>query len=233
MTSVLIENDVPNSAPIAAKEVGRARRPRQKPLSLRFLPTAWSKLLYLRDRGGTEVGGFGISHPDDLLLVEDVRLVRQSCTAVSVQFEDAAVADFFDEQIDQGRHPAQFARLWLHTHPGDSPQPSATDEETFARCFGRTDWSVMFILACGGQTYVRLQFNAGPGGSQVIPSSVDYNRSFPATDHRAWDREYDENVASSLDSQGGWRFDPWDSPDEFLDAWADYVAEEFQVHKQD
>src|SRR5947209_14095353 len=41
----------------------------------------------------------------------------------------------------------QFARLFMHTHPGNSPQPSATDEETFARVFGRCDWAVMFILA--------------------------------------------------------------------------------------
>ena len=44
--------------------------------ALRFSPYAWAKLLYLRDRGDTEVGGFGISCPEDLLLVEDVRLVR-------------------------------------------------------------------------------------------------------------------------------------------------------------
>jgi len=32
------------------------RRPK-----LRFSPTAWAKLLFLRDRGPTEVGGFGIT----------------------------------------------------------------------------------------------------------------------------------------------------------------------------
>ena len=44
--------------------------------TLRFSPTAWAKLLYLRDRGQTEVGGFGITASDDLLRVEDVQLVR-------------------------------------------------------------------------------------------------------------------------------------------------------------
>ncbi len=34
----------------------RQRRPR-----LRFSPTAWAKLLFVRDRGPTEVGGFGIT----------------------------------------------------------------------------------------------------------------------------------------------------------------------------
>jgi len=62
------------------------REPEQlrEPPALRFSPTAWAKLLYLRDLGETEVGGFGISAADDLLCIEDVELVRQVCTGVSV-----------------------------------------------------------------------------------------------------------------------------------------------------
>ena len=70
--------------------------------TLRFSPTAWAKLLFLRDAGDTEVGGFGISAADDLLFIEDVQLVRQVCTMASVAFDDASVADFFDRQVDAG-----------------------------------------------------------------------------------------------------------------------------------
>ena len=45
--------------------------------ALRFTPYAWARLLFLRDAGPTEVGGFGISSPRDHLLIEDIRLVRQ------------------------------------------------------------------------------------------------------------------------------------------------------------
>ena len=62
-----------------------------------------------------------------------------------------------------GLPPERFARIWVHTHPGKSPHPSITDEETFQRCFGNSDWAVMFILARGGQSYARLRLNAGPG----------------------------------------------------------------------
>ena len=120
--------------------------------SLRLTPYAWAKLLRLRDLGETEVGGFGISAAGDLLLIEDVSLMRQSCTSVTVKFADEAVADYFDDQVDRGLVPERFARIWIHTHPGDSPHPSRTDEETFERCFGSTDWALMFILACGGDT---------------------------------------------------------------------------------
>ena len=61
---------------------------------------------------------------------------------MSVAFEDEAVADFFDQQVDRGLRPAQFARIWVHTHPGGWPEPSLTDEETFQKVFGRTDWAV-------------------------------------------------------------------------------------------
>src|SRR5215212_3827352 len=113
----------------------RAMMPR-RPAVLRFSPTAWAKLLFLRDAGDTEIGGFGISSRDDLLFVENVQLVNQACTWVHVEFDDEAVANFFDDQVDAGRRPEEFARLWMHTHPGNSPEPSGTDEATFTRVFG-------------------------------------------------------------------------------------------------
>ena len=162
--------------------------------TLRFSPTAWAKLLFLRDAGDTEVGGFGISAADDLLLIEDVQLVRQVCDLASVAFDDDSVADFFDRQVDAGVSMARCGRVWLHTHPGNSPQPSMTDEETFIRVFGCTDWAVMFILARGGRSYARLRFHVGPGGDIELPVQIDYARPFAASDHAAWLAEYQANV---------------------------------------
>ena len=153
----------------------RRRRHRSLAPPLRFTPTAWAKLLYLRDRGDTEVGGFAISAASALLSIEDVQLVRQICSPTSVVFDDQSVADFFDKQVDQGRSPQEFGRIWVHTHPGNSPHPSMTDEETFARVFGNTEWAVMFILAQGGQTYARLQIKAGPGAVCLLPVEIDYS----------------------------------------------------------
>ncbi|MGB6919467.1 MAG: hypothetical protein WBF96_13240, partial [Phycisphaerae bacterium] len=85
-------------------------------------------MLYFRDRSDTEVGGFGVTDAKDPLLVQEFVTVEQRVTSVSVSFDDGAVADFFDSQVDAGRKPEQFGRIWLHTHPGDSPQPSVVDE---------------------------------------------------------------------------------------------------------
>jgi hypothetical protein len=197
----------------------RRRRSRVVPPTLRFDPTAWAKLLFLRDLGDTEIGGFGLSAEDDPLLVVDVLTVRQRCSAVTIAFDDAAVADLFDRLVDAGIPPARFARIWLHTHPGDCPRPSTVDETTFRRVFGRTDWSVMGIVAQGGATYARLSFHVGPGGALEIPIDVDWRRPFAAADCEAWQKEYAANVIkaaplwsqdnASEDRPDDWFFDPY------------------------
>jgi proteasome lid subunit RPN8/RPN11 len=162
--------------------------------TLRFSPTAWAKLLYFRDKSPNEVGGFGITAPDDLLFVQEFITVKQEVSCVSVRFDDEAVSRFFDEQVDLGRKPEQFARIWLHTHPGDSPEPSATDQETFQRVFGGCQWAVMAIVARDSSTYARLSFNVGPGGQVLIPVEVEYSKAFGPSDHEGWDVEYEIDV---------------------------------------
>ncbi len=164
---------------------GRRLRP-----VLRYTPWAWAKLLYLRDRGDTEIGGFGITRADDPLFVEDIAVIPQRCTAVTVAFDDVAVADYFDQQIDRGRQPEQFARIWIHTHPGDSAHPSGTDEKTFDRVFGNCDWAVMAILARGGAASARLRWNVGPGADLALRTEIDYRRPFAGTDRERWEVEY-------------------------------------------
>lgn len=182
---------------IAAKQ--RVKRVRNRPPSrprLRFTPYARAKLTFLRDIGDTEVGGFGISADDDPLRVVDFQLVTQVCTAVTVEFSDDAVADFFDSQVDAGRTPDQFARIWIHTHPGSCPLPSLTDEETFDRCFGAPDWAVMFILARQGATYGRLRLNVGPGATRRLAIGMDYGHAFAGSNHDQWQEEYAHSVTA-------------------------------------
>ncbi|WP_146602786.1 Mov34/MPN/PAD-1 family protein, partial [Novipirellula aureliae] len=179
---------------IALKNKKPKRRQRRVRPRLRFSPYAWSKLLCLRDAGPSEVGGFGISDADDPLLIIDVELVRQRCTAVTVEFDDESVADFFDRQVDEGRSPDQFARIWIHTHPGCSALPSGTDEDTFDRSFSAPDWAVMFILAQNGATYGRLRYNVGPTVPVRLDAEVDYTHDFPASDPESWLDAYDANV---------------------------------------
>ena len=150
--------------------------------------------MFMRDFCDCEVGAFGITCANDLLLIEDIVLVKQTVSWVTVSFDDGSVADFFEQQVDAGRKPEQFARVWLHTHPGNSPAPSTTDEETFGRAFGTCDWSVMFIIDQNDNTYARLCFGIGPGGQAEIPVGIDYSTAFSGTDFKAWQTEYIQNV---------------------------------------
>ncbi|HWL10514.1 MAG TPA: hypothetical protein VNQ76_19065, partial [Planctomicrobium sp.] len=138
--------------------------------------------MYLSDLGPTEVGGFGISAPDDLLFVQDIQLVQQHCTESFVAFDDISVADFFEDQIDFGRRPEEVGRIWIHTHPGSCPQPSPTDYSTFECVFGGCDWAVMMIIARSGDTYAELHWRAG-SASLPINLEVDFTQPFAESNH--------------------------------------------------
>ncbi len=157
--------------------------------------------MYFCHAGETEIGGFGVTAEGNPTYVERFETLAQATTAASVEFADDAVADYFDRCVDEGLNPHRFARIWIHTHPGASPEPSATDEETLARVFGGCDWSLMFIVSRTARAYARLTFAAGPGGSMQIPIDVDWGDwprelSNPRLDEhvRAWRAEYEGNV---------------------------------------
>ena len=192
-----------NKAPLPRRLQRRPRRKRFHRPVLRFSPTAWAKLLYLRDAGPTEVGGFGITSEEDLLYVEELVLLPQICTAVTVSFAEEAIADYFDAQIDRGLKPEQFARIWIHTHPGESPEPSPTDLDTMVTSFGECDWAVMFILARGGKRHAELRWNRMQNMCMRIKTSIDYQQPFPETDYIGWQNEYDENVVDQSQSWTG------------------------------
>lgn len=141
-----------------------------------FTPRAWLKWQFLCHAGPTEIGAFALSNDQQPLLLEDLLVVKQATTSASVAFDDVAVAELFETMTDSGIPPRQFARVWLHTHPGASVTPSGIDEATFQRVFGHCDWAVMGILGRTGRTYARLRFNAGPIGALEIATSVDWSR---------------------------------------------------------
>jgi len=152
--------------------------------------------------GDTEIGGFGISHPDYPLFIKDFVLVKQTAGSASVAFDDDGVADFFDECVDAGLQPRQFARVWIHTHPCSNVTPSMTDEDTFQRVFGNCDWAVMFIAGREeNTTYCRLRLNAGPGASVKLDVNVDWSdlpTDAARVDASKWREEYVAKVSREV-----------------------------------
>ncbi|KKN65992.1 hypothetical protein LCGC14_0475840 [marine sediment metagenome] len=163
-------------------------------LSLRFSQLCWMKLTHLRDKTQNEIGFFGITDKDDLLLVKDVVVVKQEVSQASANFDDNGVADYFDDCVDKGLKPEQFGRIWIHTHPTFGPSPSSIDEDTFARVFGKCHWSVMCIVAGDGTSYARLQYNIGPKSKTIISVKVLTEMHIPDEYRKLWGAEYDEKV---------------------------------------
>jgi proteasome lid subunit RPN8/RPN11 len=159
---------------------------------LRISPYAWAKMLYMRDNASGEVGGYGIGQADDPLAIDDFCLIKQQCSSVTVAFDDEAVSRYFVEQVQAGRQPYQFARVWVHTHPGFSPTPSSVDEDTFARLFDKSDWGIMLVI--GGnkprvETHCRLWIGGQIRASVVLQVVIDYNMLFAGSDRQTWTQE--------------------------------------------
>ena len=201
-----------------------------------FTPRAWLKWQFLCHAGPTEIGAFGLSNENAPLVVEDLLVVKQATTSVSVAFDDIAVADLFEDMADAGIPPNRFARIWLHTHPSASATPSGLDEETFRRAFGGCDWAVMGILGRTGRTYARLRFNAGPGGALEIPTAVDWS-AWPefATAYdlqhsvEVWQEEFDRLIEPVIFFPGETKLEPKLAPaiNKGFDRWLAGEADPF------
>jgi len=163
--------------------------------TLRFTAHAYAKLLWMRDRGDTEVAGYCVTGTEDPLLVTDFCLVKQKCTCASFDLDPDDGADFVDKMSDAGFMPWQFQRILAHSHPGTSASPSSTDEKNFKNAFTAPDWAIMLIIAEGGEIYCRLKFNVGPGGTKNLKVSVDFSQEFKGSEHELWEREYQEKVS--------------------------------------
>lgn len=161
---------------------------------LRFSPFAYAKLIYWRDIGQTEIGCYAIMGTSDPLLITDLKMIKQTCSSVSVDFDKEDSIKFVEEMTDKGLSPWQHSSCFIHTHPGDSPSPSQADEENFRDNFSIANCSIFYILAKGGKDYTRMRFNVPPGIDVDIRTQIDYSLPFKASDHEAWKKEYDDKV---------------------------------------
>jgi len=167
---------------------------RSKP-RFRLSPYVRAKIGYFLDLGDTEISFFGITKEDDPMAVIDIWLPDQACTSCSTVMDDDSIANWMDDMAMAGYHPDRYSCVWMHTHPGDGPNPSGTDEDTFAKVFGRKSLAVMYILARGGRDYCRIQWNHQlngglVGSDEVIQTEIDWSLPFGASDHAAWDEDF-------------------------------------------
>lgn len=140
-------------APIPDREVDRPIE-----MKLRFSLEAAIQLRWFLNRTPNEVGCWGVCEDAaQPLFVTKLAFPEQENSPAFVSFDDMSNLRILSEQTRNGLEPWQVQRIWIHTHPGNSPAPSGTDEHTLDRISAGCPWFVMFIIAKGQQTYCRLR----------------------------------------------------------------------------
>lgn len=169
-----------------------------KSKTLWFTPYAWAKLVYYLKEADTEVGGYGLTSSDDLLYVYDFNLILQESSVTTCEFDNVGLADYQCDMAEQGIAPEECMRIWIHTHPGQSPHPSGTDEDTCKQVFGKTSWGVMCIVSESLHTYARLVFSAGPGMGVEIPVAIDWKAPVEAPNYDECAADLEEYVTKKV-----------------------------------
>ena len=135
------------------------------------------------------------------LYIDDFVLVQQSCNSSYMEFDDLGIANFMEDMADLGYSPAQYARIWIHTHPEMAATPSQTDETTFAEKFSDSDWAVMAIISKTNDTYARYKVNSHISMCERIPWVVDWESApelLRKTDMTALIKQWDDELFSKV-----------------------------------
>jgi len=168
-------------------------------------PLAFLHWQFICHAGKTEACAFGVSKPNVPTYVESLHIPKQSCTPAYCESDDDELLDLLMQTMTGKYVEGQVGRVWLHTHPGSSAQPSSIDETTFKDVWtGPQDFYAMLILARGGETYCRTKSPTDVDSRQRTPSTVrvDWARlpellpQLPALT-TGWAAEYAEKVKHS------------------------------------
>ena len=177
---------------------------------------AYLKWKFMCHAMNVEVSAFGLSKgsetQSDLMYIQDLIILKQSCTSVYTEMDEMAVANYCADLSENGYEIQQGMRVWFHTHPEMSANPSQQDEETFRHLTSNSDWYVMAIMSKLDMKYARYHVGAGTCKlSQEIPIEVDWSNF--AVDLERVQKDYDEwksqlktNV-SQKDYRDGLQFD--------------------------
>lgn len=126
-----------------------------------------------------EVSLMGISESEDNLgYINDFVCVPQECSGGLTEPDDDGMNTYLETMLlDKEISIIRCGRFWAHTHPGTSPTPSSTDNETFDKWFGHSDIGVMYILAKGDDSCKVKHASKYFGmNTETMPVFVQLNR---------------------------------------------------------
>lgn len=125
----------------------------------------------------TEVSALGIC-TGNTLNVTDLLIPKQNCSVGHTEMDDEDVAnETVRLAVEEKIEPLFCNRIWIHTHPGNSPSPSGKDWETFSHLVDCGGWAVMLIFAKDSSYFCRLGYKMGDR-KQMVEVPVRMNLSY-------------------------------------------------------
>ena len=107
---------------------------------------------YVEECSG-EISGFGTISVDpdtNTLLLEDVSILPQRISSVSVDIDANDIADFLVEEIAKGNDPNKL-RVWWHSHAEMPVFFSSTDIHTIENSLTQAPWLVSLVVNKKGE----------------------------------------------------------------------------------
>lgn len=127
----------------------------------------------------TEVSGMALTDKNNPLKITDLKLIKQTCSSATTRFDDDAYAEYLEDMAaERGGDGTYHDRIWWHTHPVMSANPSGVDESTFADALGKKPWAVMLILSKTNDRYARLRNRSVgliPFHDVILPIEEDWS----------------------------------------------------------
>lgn len=146
----------------------------KRPCIIYILPEVKIKLDIYVNLAEGEISGLGkvrILRKGELL-IEDIYLFDQKCTASNSELNQAKVADFLTDMIYSGEDPSVI-RFWWHSHASGTTFWSEEDNETI---FGfSNEWMVSLVTNFAGQYLCRVDsFQPVQTTAHDVPFCVYY-----------------------------------------------------------
>ena len=122
----------------------------------------WQKLMTYVDLCEEEINGLGFVRvlAPDLIVVDDIFILKQEVSFASAAIDEAAYHKFITDLVAENERRAQIgqpellARLQWHSHVNMSTFTSSTDNDTIENC--TSDWRISLIINKRGQHHIQL-----------------------------------------------------------------------------
>jgi hypothetical protein len=126
-----------------------SKHPVPKMPTLYITQFAWMKIGCALRHVDTEIAWWGITHPDNPMYVQDIIIPHQCASSADVEFDQEQMAQHLFELMDLDIPPRLGAHIHGHSHPGNSAEPSGTDDDMFYKemAHDKYEWIVSLIVA--------------------------------------------------------------------------------------